>query len=77
MIRDNKLTPSNLRNFTYSVDVKDLAKDQGRNSPFRLHSKSYFKKNNKIKPNAVFTFSKNVSQKNMQVKRKLSSGSIN
>lgn len=79
-IRDSKPQLSNLKDFTYSVDIKKFSREKGNMTP--LHSTSIYKKlqqrsNEKIRnsqPSSIVSFSKNISHKNMQTKRKLSSG---
>jgi hypothetical protein len=82
-LRDSKLQQINLRDFTNSVDVKRFSKERGNVTPLHHNTNNYFKKiyqksNEKIRntqPTSLgVTFSKNISQKNMQTKRKLSSG---
>jgi tetratricopeptide (TPR) repeat protein len=81
-LRDSRAHPVNLRDFTNSVDIKRFSRERGNMTP--LHQPTnYFKKiyersNDKIRhtqpTSLAVTFTKNISQKNMQTKRKLSSG---
>lgn len=78
LLKDSKLQHP-VKNFTYSLDIKGFVKDKDRTSPYHANSQSFYKKSEKIRthnpsPLAMLNFSKNVSQKNMQARRKLSAG---
>jgi len=82
--RDSKIHPTNLKDFTNSVDIKKFSRDRiGNMTPMNGNTHSFYKKvshgsNEKIvnshAKSLAITFSNHISQKNMQTKRKLSSG---
>lgn len=85
-LRDSRAHPVNLRDFTNSVDIKRFSRERGNMTPLHQPNGNYFKKiyersNEKIRntqpTSLAVTFSKHISQKNMETKRKLSSGCIN
>ena len=87
-IRESKASYFNVKDFTHSVDVKRLSKERGSvMTPMNRNSNYYFHKinnrsNEKIRNTQPTTslgisVSKNISQKNMKAKRKLSTGCIN
>ena len=83
-MREPKLGLSHLKDFTYSVDIKKFSRDRGNDTP--IHTNSIYKKlqqrsNDKIRSSHPASLgascSKIISSKNMQTKRKLSSGCNN
>jgi hypothetical protein len=82
-IRDSKPQFSNLKEITYSVDIKKFSRDRGNMTPShhnttniykRLQERSYEKVRNSQPTSISGPFIKNVSQKIIPTKRKLSSG---
>lgn len=85
-LREQKHHPPNLKDFTNSVDIKKFSRERGGNSTpmaSNTNNHSFYKKmshgsNERIVnshgKSLAITFSSHISQKNMQTKRKLSSG---
>lgn len=84
-LRESRGHAVNLRDFTNSVDIKRFSRERGNMTPLHHPASNFFKKiyersNEKIRntqpTSLAVTFSKNISHKNMETKRKLSSGCI-
>jgi hypothetical protein len=82
-LRESRGQGVNLRDFTNSVDIKRFSRERGNMTPLHQPSGNFFKKiyersNEKIRntqpTSLAVTFSKHISHKNMETKRKLSSG---
>ena len=85
-LRESKVNHLDVKDFTNAVDVKRFSKDRGNMTPINRNSYQFFQKiknksNEKIRntqPTSLgISFTKNISQKNMQAKRKLSTGCNN
>ena len=81
--RDTKLPFQSIKDFNHSVDVKRFSKERNNATPTHniyssIHHRIQQRSNDKIRhsqPNSLgSSFAKNISQKNMKTKRKLSSG---
>ena len=83
--RDTKLPFQSIKDFNHSVDVKKFSKERNNGTPTHIyssfHQRIQQRSNDKIRhsqPNSLgSSFAKNISQKNMKTKRKLSSGCKN
>ena len=82
-LRESRGQGVNLRDFTNSVDIKRFSRERGNMTPLHQPCGNFFKKiyersNEKIRntrpTSLAVTFSKHISHKNMQTKRKVSSG---
>jgi hypothetical protein len=80
--RETKLPFQSIKDFNHSVDVKRFSKERNNVTPTHIyssfHQRIQQRSNDKIRhsqPSSLgSSFAKNISQKNMKTKRKLSSG---